>query len=224
MAPRRQSLSKDAIITAALELVDAGGMEALSMRALGAKLGVQAMSLYNHVENKAALIDGVHERMVLSLELDLTDRPWDEALRTVGHAYRTLAVAHPRVFVLMATRPLSTAAEVAHAAPMLGILAQTGLDPVRLLFVLNVFFSSVNGILLADVSPVPGHADVPEPDSAAVFRATTSSDKAATDFAHFVADAVASGEGSSYFGDRFDACLDVLIAGLRTVVDRAPAS
>jgi TetR/AcrR family transcriptional regulator, tetracycline repressor protein len=171
MATKRQPLTKEAIITAALELVDAGGMEALSMRALGARLGVQAMSLYNHVANKEAVLDGLHERLILQLELDAQAPDWVSALRSAARSYRGLARQHPQAFVLLATRPLATPEEVVRVAPVFELIGAAGYGITQRVLLVQTFFTALNGILLAEVAPVPGHSDAAEPDSAAVFRA-----------------------------------------------------
>ena len=59
----RKALTREAILDAAIEILDRDGMSGLSMRKLGTAVGVEAMSLYNHVPNKDALLDGIHERM-----------------------------------------------------------------------------------------------------------------------------------------------------------------
>lgn len=168
---KRQPLSRDAIVTAALELVDAGGMEALSMRALGAKLGVQAMSLYNHVANKEAVLDGLHERLLMQIELDADATDWVEALRSGVRSYRAVARAHPQAFVLLATRPLTTPEEVLRVAPLFELIGAAGYGVIQRVLLVQAFFTAINGILLAEVAPVPGHSDAAEPDSTAVFQA-----------------------------------------------------
>ena len=64
---RKEPISRDAIVTAAIRLLDREGLTAISMRRLGEELGVEAMSLYNHVQNKAALLDGLFERVLNEL-------------------------------------------------------------------------------------------------------------------------------------------------------------
>src|ERR1043165_9533546 len=69
------ALSRERILDAALALLDRDGLEALSMRKLGEALGVEAMSLYNHVPNKAALLDGIHELILTSVPAPPATRP-----------------------------------------------------------------------------------------------------------------------------------------------------
>jgi AcrR family transcriptional regulator len=77
----RRPLTKDRVLKAALRLADKDGIESLSMRKLGQELGVEAMSLYNHVANKDEVLDGIVEAVVLEAELPPEGTDWKEALR-----------------------------------------------------------------------------------------------------------------------------------------------
>ncbi len=213
----REPLTRDAIITAALELVDAGGLEALSMRALGASLGVQAMSLYNHVANKEAVLDGLHERLMLEFELDASGTDWAEVLRSGARSYRELARAHPQAFVLLATRPLTTADEVVRVAPLLELMGRAGYGITQRVLLLNTFFTSLNGILLAEVGPVPGHSDVAEPDARAVFQAAA--DRRLEHDGGLGQIAELAGEEFPEFAleNLFDQMVELILTGLRTL-------
>lgn len=83
MGARRRAgvLTRDRVCAAALELVDDEGLEALSMRRLAARLDCEAMSLYNHVRDKADLLDAVHAAVLggLQPETPLDAREWDAA-------------------------------------------------------------------------------------------------------------------------------------------------
>ncbi len=208
MTSVRGTLSRDLVLATALAVADAEGLDAVSMRSVAARLGVQAMSLYHHVPSKAALVDGLHERLLLELDLDVAGASWDEVLRRVAAAFRTVALTHPKVFVLLATRPVSTPAAVTHLLPVLAALEEAGLDPDTVLRLLNVFLPALSGILVAEVSPVPGHDDVPEPDADALGPALPAP----------LAAAVARADSGSYLADHFDEAVAVLLAGLRTVV------
>ena len=65
--PRGETLTRDQVVDAAIAIADAEGLEGLSMRKLGKAVGVQAMSLYNHVANREALLDALVERIVLEI-------------------------------------------------------------------------------------------------------------------------------------------------------------
>lgn len=95
---RETRLTRGLILQTALRLVDAEGVEALSMRKLAAELGVNPMSLYHHVENKAALLEGVGA-MVTAGTRDLVLAPgtWRRQLFLLAGEYRALSMQHPHL-------------------------------------------------------------------------------------------------------------------------------
>ncbi len=99
----REPLSRERIADAALALIDGHGLRSLSMRRLGADLGVEAMSLYNHVVNKADLLDAVADRLYGKV-LSAYGHPvgdWKVHARALCHAYVDVAAAHPRAVSLL---------------------------------------------------------------------------------------------------------------------------
>jgi len=80
-AARREPLSRDQVLRAAVALADQGGIGALSMRKLGQVLGVEAMSLYNHVANKSDLLDGMIDIVFSEIGLPAGDTGWKPAMR-----------------------------------------------------------------------------------------------------------------------------------------------
>lgn len=101
--PRREPLSRQRIIQAALRIMDEEGLEAVTMRRIGRDLGVEAMSLYNHVRDKEDILDGIIEQ-VLS-EFRVPEAPdFVEAARLGAREYRRLLLAHPNVITLMTER------------------------------------------------------------------------------------------------------------------------
>ena len=101
-------ITREVVLAAALELIDAGGADALTMRRLARALGRDPMILYRHAPNKAALLNGVAETVLAQLTVDAADPDWAAQLRAVARHYRALALAHPRVVPLLVTRPLAT--------------------------------------------------------------------------------------------------------------------
>lgn len=104
---RRAPLDRRRILEAALRLIDEHGLSELSMRRLGAELGVQAMSLYRHLPNKQAVVEGVRELIFEELArlrppID-PDDPWDEALLAVARDFRDACRRHPHALGLFAT-------------------------------------------------------------------------------------------------------------------------
>src|SRR6187549_3482029 len=108
-APARTPLTRERIATAALGLVDREGLDALSMRKLGAALGVEAMSLYNHVQNKDDLLDALSEllhQQILASYDPPADSTWRERARAMAFAYWRLAQDHPNAFAIVGARPV----------------------------------------------------------------------------------------------------------------------
>jgi AcrR family transcriptional regulator len=93
--PRRPGLTRAWITEVALALADAGGVERLSMRAVAKELGVEAMSLYNHVRNKNDLLDAVVDTVVGRIDLPCIGGDWQDELRRRAHSMRTVFLAHP---------------------------------------------------------------------------------------------------------------------------------
>src|SRR5258706_5684902 len=112
-ASSRVALSRERVLEAALQIVDREGLEAISMRRLGDALGVEAMSLYNHVPNKAAVLDGVFERVLAELPVLKPGRKsWRAVLKAQALALRDVLAAHPNALPLFATRPAVTEASL----------------------------------------------------------------------------------------------------------------
>jgi len=108
LVSRDGKITRDRVLAAALEIIDADGADGLSMRRLARALGRDPMILYRHAPNKAALLDGVAETVLAQLKVDAADPDWAAQLRTVARGYRRLALAHPKVVPLLVTRPLAT--------------------------------------------------------------------------------------------------------------------
>ena len=91
----RTPLTRERVLRAAIALADDDGVEALSMRRLGHELGVEAMSLYNHVASKNDLLDGMVDLVVGEIELPSGDEPWDSAVKTCATSFHATLLRHP---------------------------------------------------------------------------------------------------------------------------------
>jgi AcrR family transcriptional regulator len=94
MTPTRTPLSRERVLEAAIELADEGGIESLSMRKLARELGVEAMSLYNHVANKRDLVNGIVDLIVSQFELP-ADGDWETAVRRCAISAHEVLRNHP---------------------------------------------------------------------------------------------------------------------------------
>lgn len=101
----RAPLTRRRILVKALELVDRDGLDALSMRKLAAELGASAMSLYNHVPSKDAVLEGIVEVLLGEIDTSVTENPdWAEGLKAAFQSFREALLAHPNVVPLIALK------------------------------------------------------------------------------------------------------------------------
>src|ERR671932_2361042 len=91
---RRKPLSRERVLDAAIRLADESGIESMTMRKLARALGVEAMSLYNHVESKGDLVDAMAESVMAAIELPETGE-WDDAIRTCAQSANRALLQHP---------------------------------------------------------------------------------------------------------------------------------
>jgi AcrR family transcriptional regulator len=105
----RGPLDRRTILLAAVTLIDQNDLRHLTMRNLGEQLGVEAMSLYHYVHSREDLLDGIVELVIDDLygdpDVHLSAAVWQDYLQRLAHGVRRIALAHPQVFPLVATRP-----------------------------------------------------------------------------------------------------------------------
>ena len=123
---QRADLSRERIVRAAIVLADEDGLEALSMRRIGQRLGVEAMSLYNHVPNKDAVLDGMVDLLVEQIELPPEDAPWRAAILGRALAARRVILAHPWAPRLVTARATTSRAIVGYMDLIAGVFVAGG--------------------------------------------------------------------------------------------------
>ena len=142
---KKEPLSRERILRAALELIDTEGLEAVSMRRVGQALQVEAMSLYRHVQDKAALLDGVFELILEPLAQPPAATSWALALKAYALAFREALQAHPHAMPLFASRPAFTPTSLAHVEGAMALLRRAGFSPPVSLQALNILVAFVVG-------------------------------------------------------------------------------
>lgn len=163
---RRRTLTREAILAEALALVDAEGLDALSLRALGGRLGVSQTAVYRHVPDKAALLDGIAECVWAEALAALDARAAADApadWRAAGRLYAATLLAtlraHPNAVVLVLTHPISTPGQFALVARSLARLAAAGVTlPAGALDLVCALTVYVTGFAAAEVAPPAGGA------------------------------------------------------------------
>src|SRR5437660_2112271 len=120
----REPLSRARVLQAAVALADEHGLDALSMRRLARELGVEAMSLYNHVASKDEILDGMYDSVVEEIELPDGVTDWKAAVRAVATAERDVLLRHPWAVGLSTSRQGSGPAKLRHSDRLLRILRE----------------------------------------------------------------------------------------------------
>ena len=124
----RLPLSRDRVLRAALALADEGGVEALSMRRLGQALGVEAMSLYKHVADKEAILDGIADLVAGEMEVPSPELPWREAVRRSAISAHEALRRHPWAGSVLESRLNPGPARLRYLDGMVGTLRGAGFD------------------------------------------------------------------------------------------------
>jgi AcrR family transcriptional regulator len=125
-AVHRAPLNRDRVLRAAVDLADQSGISSLSMRKLGEALGVEAMSLYNHVANKNDLLDGMIDIVFGEIDLPSGDSGWRAAMRRRAVSARLVLRRHRWAIGLMESRTSPGPATLRHHDAVLGCLRQAG--------------------------------------------------------------------------------------------------
>jgi AcrR family transcriptional regulator len=149
---RPRKLSADAIVAAAMALLDREGVEALTMRRLGGELGVEAMSLYRHVPSRQALLDGVADSLAAEIEPDAGAADWPDALRALAAEVRALARRHPAAFTLVGVRVLGTPRALAPIEAVLASLRRGGFTPARAISAYRLVIAYARGYALSELA------------------------------------------------------------------------
>jgi AcrR family transcriptional regulator len=91
----RERLTRERVLQAAVRMADDGGIESLSMRSLAREVGVEAMSLYNHVANKGDLVDAMVDLVLAEVELPSEEADWRAAIRQCAISFHEVLLRHP---------------------------------------------------------------------------------------------------------------------------------
>jgi len=208
----REKVTRARVIEAALHLMDTEGLEAVSMRRVGRELGVEAMSLYNHVRDKEDLLDGIREHVLSEFLEPGTEGPWEERARRAARSWRHIMRAHPNMLTLIseAKRFSMTPSSTQPTETALRLLREGGLseeDAVKAFCALGGF---IVGFVMFEIGvqrSTETGTDLPSPQ-----RLTASLDP--DEFPCFLASLPHLMKGD--IDERFEYGLDLLIAGVRS--------
>jgi len=151
-AGRRPRVSREQVLDAALELADEAGLGAVTMASVGARLGLEAMSLYRHVGNKEEMLDGLVDRVFAEIEVPADAAGWRDALRRRAISVHDALRRHPWAIGLMESRAQPGPATLGHHDAMLALLFGAGFNARTATRVYNLLDSYVYGFALQEAT------------------------------------------------------------------------
>jgi AcrR family transcriptional regulator len=163
-------------VDAAIEVIDADGLQACTMRSVANRLGVEPMSLYWHVANKDDLLDAVIARVLDGIAVPPADGPdWRAQLTDFATAFRAMVLAHPQVATLIAQRPVTGYLSVKRiAVDCLMNIEQAGFSAAQAIDVMRMVARFVMATAIADAAtlgrPQDGRAVSAGPEMEALLR------------------------------------------------------
>lgn len=158
-SPRRgrpPRLTRAQILRAALQIADGSGLDGLTMRRLGAELGVDPMAVYGHLPDKAALVDGLVEIVMGEIVVPVATGDWMDDLRAVTRSARTTLLMHPAVVPLLGTRPPVTPEAFAVVEAITAILLAAGFTAEQAMDGFDCAGRLLVGHALAEAGRPPG--------------------------------------------------------------------
>ena len=169
----REPLRQGQIVATAIKLIDAEGLDGLSMRRLGQELGVGPMSIYGHVRNKDELIDLVLDEIAADVRLDDdTSAPWRSRVASVAREIRAMLRRHRHLAPLAGTRISMGPNSLLIIEHLMSIVREAGFEGTRLTFAFAAIMNFAIGTTIMDVRGLTGPATKGKTDEelqAAVF-------------------------------------------------------
>ncbi len=150
--PTRPTLTRDRVIAAAVALADAIGVDALTIRKLAVELDVKPMTIYHHIPNKEAIIDGMVDLVFGEIDLPPTDLDWKRAIRQRAASARVVLARHPWAAPLMESRTSPGPATLRHHDAVLGCLRAGGFSIEMTAHAYAVIDAFVYGFALQEAS------------------------------------------------------------------------
>ncbi|MFE1906800.1 TetR/AcrR family transcriptional regulator [Streptomyces gardneri] len=160
---RRTPLSRERVIRTAVAVADEKGSAALSMRAIAAPLGVEAMSLYHHVAGRDDILDGMVDAVFGEIDLPPYDTDWKSAMRARAFSARAALLRHPWAIGLMDSRSRPGPSTLRHHDAVIGALRTAGFSVPMTAHAVSLIDSYLYGFVLQEISlPFSGSAELDE--------------------------------------------------------------
>ena len=215
-AAHRATLNRDRVLRAAVALADQGGISSLSMRKLGEALGVEAMSLYNHVASKGDLLDGMIDIVFGEIDLPSGEGDWRAAMRRRAISARQVLRRHPWAIGLMESRTTPGPATLRHHDAVLGSLRRGGFSVELTAHAYSLLDSYIYGFALNEASLPFGTGE-----EAARVAQEISAQFASGQYPYLTEMAVAHVVRPGYeYADEFETGLDLILDSLQAAAAR----
>jgi AcrR family transcriptional regulator len=210
-------LGRERVLRAAIDLADRDGIESLSMRKLGQEVGVEAMSLYNHVRNKEDILNGMVDVVFSEIEVPSSPTDWVAAMRLRAISARQALLRHPWAIGLMESRAQPGPATLKHHDSVLRNLRTAGFSVDMAAHAYSVLDSYIYGFTLNELSlPLDNSKQIAEV-AANIFR-----EAPMNEYPHLAEMAIERAMKPGYdYGDEFEFGLDLILDGLKRAQDRA---
>jgi TetR/AcrR family transcriptional regulator, tetracycline repressor protein len=214
-ARQREKLTRDRIVDAALSVMDAEGLDAVSMRRVAREVGVEAMSLYHHVRDKDDLLQAVCDRVMAGFEFPPDEGSWEERCKAAARSWRRLLQAHPDMMRLFAEthgpEPTSPAS-VRPTEYALSLLREAGLSDRDTVQAFHAFGGYIQGFVMMEGGSIKGAQD--ESSHRGMLEALPADDfPVLRDVGRYFAECPAD--------EQFEFGLDLMIRGVLARVDPA---
>lgn len=160
---KRAPLSRERVVAAAMALADAKGAAGVTMRATAAGLGVEAMSLYNHVAGRDDILDGMVDAVFAEIELPDAGASWKDAMRARAESAREVLRRHPWAVGLLDSRTQPGFATLRHHDAVIGALRAGGFSVAMAAHAFSLIDAYVYGFVIQEVSlPFSNEAELDE--------------------------------------------------------------
>jgi AcrR family transcriptional regulator len=210
-------LSRERVLRAAIDLADRGGIDLLSMRNLGQEVGVEAMSLYNHVRNKEDILNGIVDVVFSEIEVPSGPAGWVAAMRQRAISARQALLRHPWAIGLMESRVQPGPATLKHHDSVLRNLRTAGFSVEMAAHAYSVLDSYIYGFTLNELS-----LPFDNPEQIAEVAGNILRESPMNEYPHLAEMAVDRAMKPGYdYGDEFEFGLDLILDGLKRAQDRA---
>jgi AcrR family transcriptional regulator len=212
-AERRAPLSRERVLRAAVALADQSGIESLTMRRLGQELGVEAMSLYNHVANKDDILDGIVDLVLGDIDVPASGTDWKTAMSRRAISAHEVLLAHPWAAMLIMSRYNIGPGMTRYLEATLGRLREGGFSIAGALDAWNTLDSHLYGFTLQELN-LPFEVEETQQVSADVLTQLPADQY--PHVAEVITEIMQTGRA-----ENFEFGLDLILDGLERILDRA---